>query len=306
MGYGFLMGSRGRRAGLLIVLAASLIGIAAPSSALASFHLNRIGEVYPGTALCPDCAFIELQSPSTGENLVNGHKVTFFDKDGVPKLTVTMTANVPNGQGQRTILIADQFPPDAVTADFTNTAIGTNIIPSGGAACFESLDCVAWGDITPTGLSALPSPAGTPVAPGGITDGSSLVRSISPGCSTLFELGDDTNVSANDFSLNADPNPRPNSVTPTETPCVPPDPGTSIDKGPPSKIKGKTAKFKFSSPDAGATFKCKLDDGAFKTCSSPLTLKKLKLGKHVFSVKAVLGGTPDPTPATYDFKRVKK
>ncbi len=273
---------------------------------MATFHLNRISEVYPGTALCPDCAFVELQSPSTGENQVNGHKVTFFDKNGAPKLTVTMNANVPNAQSQRTILIADQFPPDAVTADFTNTAIGTNIVPSGGAACFEALDCVAWGDITPTGLSALPSPAGTPVAPTGIPDGSSLVRSIAPGCATLFEGSDDTNDSAADFSVNADPNPRPNSVVPTETPCVPPAPQTSIDVGPLLKIKGKKAKFKFSSPDAGATFRCKLDDSPFKTCTSPLTLKNVKLGKHVFRVRAVLAGTPDPTPATYSFKRIKK
>ena len=306
IGYGLLMGSRGRKTGLLIALAACLAAAVIPASALATFHENRISEVYPGTALCPDCAFVELQSPSTGENLVNGHTVTFFDKDGVAKLTVTMTANVPNGQSQRTILIADQFPPDAVTADFTNTSIGTNIIPSGGAACFQALDCVAWGNITPTGLAALPSPAGTPAAPGGITNGSSFVRSISPGCATLFQLSDDTNDSATDFSLNADPNPRPNSVAPTETPCVAPTPQTSIDHGPALKLKGKTAKFKFSSPDAGATFQCKLDKKPYKSCTSPLKLKKLKLGKHVFRVRAVLGGTPDPTPATYSFKRIKK
>ena len=32
---------------------------------------------------------------------------------------------------------------------------------------------------------------------------------------------------------------------------------------------------------------------------------KVKKGKHVFKVRAVVGGTPDPTPATYKFKRKK-
>ncbi len=293
-----------RETGFLIVLAACLACVAAPASALATFHLNRISEVYPGTALCPDCAFVELQTFAAGQNQVNGHKVTFFDKDGTPKLTVTMNANVPNAQSQRTILIADEFPPDAVTADFTNTAIGTNIVPSGGAACFEALDCVAWGDITPSGLAALPSPAGTPVAPGGIPDTDSLVRSIAPGCATLFESGDDTNDSATDFSASTDPSPRPNSVTPTETSCVVPAPETSIDKGPKPKVKSRKVAFKFSSPDAGAKFECKLDSKPYKACTSPLKLR-VKPGKHKFRVRAKIAGVRDPSPAVYRFKRTK-
>src|SRR5215213_3409759 len=82
IGYGLLMGSRGRKTGLLIALAAGVAAAVVPTSALATFHENRISEVYPGTALCPDCAFVELQSPAAGENLVNGHTVTFYDKDG--------------------------------------------------------------------------------------------------------------------------------------------------------------------------------------------------------------------------------
>lgn len=276
-----------------------------PTSAFATFHLNRISEVYPGTTLCSDCAFVELQSPAAGQSFVSGHQVTFYDKDGAPTHTATMTANVANGQTQRTILVADQFPPDAVIADFTDTAIGTNIVPTGGAACFETLDCVAWGDITPAGLALLPSPAGTPVAPTGIPDGSSLVRSISPGCSTLFEAADDSNDSATDFLVNSDPNPRPNSVTPTETSCQPPVPNTVIDKAPEKKIQGKNTRFRFSSPDAGVVFECKLDDNPYKSCSSP-TRVRVKPGKHQFSVRAVLNGQPDTSPATYKFKRLKK
>jgi hypothetical protein len=296
-----------RRAAFAIGLGSLILAGIVPTPASASFHLNRISEVYPGTALCPDCAFIELQAFAADQNLVNGHKVTLYDKNGAQTtLPIAMTANVPNGQTQRTIVIGDLFPPDAVTADFTNTNLGTNIVSSGGAACFEAFDCVAWGDITPAGLAALPSPAGAPVAVGGIPDGSSTVRSILPGCPTFFDAGDDTNDSAVDFSLTNDPSPRPNSVTPTEVACSSPVPQTVIDKGPKKKIRGKTAKFKFSSPDAGATFECRLDKKPYKPCTSPRKLKRIKRGKHVFSVRAVLAGTPDPSPATHKFKRKKR
>jgi hypothetical protein len=68
------------------------------------------------------------------------------------------------------------------------------------------------------------------------------------------------------------------------------------------KIK---VKFGFSSSTAGATFKCKLDKGAFAPCTSPKTYK-VKLGKHKFTVKAVSAGGTDPTPVSFSFKVKKK
>ncbi|MFL5892803.1 MAG: choice-of-anchor Q domain-containing protein [Solirubrobacterales bacterium] len=44
-----------------------------------------------------------------------------------------------------------------------------------------------------------------------------------------------------------------------------------------------TFSFKASEP---ATFKCKVDSGAFKLCSSPYTTPKLGIGKHVLTVQA--------------------
>jgi hypothetical protein len=63
-------------------------------------------------------------------------------------------------------------------------------------------------------------------------------------------------------------------------------PTTKIIKAPKAKSKSTTAKFKFKSNEAGSKFQCKLDKGKFKTCRSPKTYKKLKLGKHVFKVRA--------------------
>jgi hypothetical protein len=64
-------------------------------------------------------------------------------------------------------------------------------------------------------------------------------------------------------------------------------PTAMITKGPKAKSTSTTAKFKFTSNESGSRFECKLDKGKFKKCKSPKTYKKLKLGKHVFKVRAI-------------------
>jgi len=100
----------------------------------------------------------------------------------------------------------------------------------------------------------------------------------------------------------------------TKDPVVvtpPPDktpPQTTIVSGPkPTLKKGKSATFVFSSNEAGSRFECKLDGGAAAACTSPLTLKRPAVGRHVFSVTAIdKAGNRDATPATYSFKVKKK
>jgi hypothetical protein len=86
-------------------------------------------------------------------------------------------------------------------------------------------------------------------------------------------------------------------------------PDTTLGSHPKPKIETKKkkvkVKFSFSSPAVGASFKCKLDKGAFAPCTSPKSYK-VKLGKHTFSVEAVGSGGTDPTPATFSFKVKKK
>ncbi len=77
-------------------------------------------------------------------------------------------------------------------------------------------------------------------------------------------------------------------------------PETTIVK---KKIKGRTAKFRFVSSEAGSTFQCRLDKRKFKPCLSPKKYKRLKPGKHVFEVRAVdRAGNRDKTPATRRFR----
>jgi hypothetical protein len=94
---------------------------------------------------------------------------------------------------------------------------------------------------------------------------------------------------------------------PCSTP--PPPPNTTLGSHPKKTIKTAKqkvkVKFAFSSSAAGASFKCKLDKGAFSPCTSPKTYK-VKRGKHTFSVEAVSAGVTDPTPATFAFKVKKK
>lgn len=84
-----------------------------------------------------------------------------------------------------------------------------------------------------------------------------------------------------------------------------PAPETQITQSPPSRTKRTIASFQFTSPAAGASFECKLDDGPFAPCNSPATYS-VKRGKHTFQVRAKdADGNVDPTPATQTW-RVKK
>ena len=82
-------------------------------------------------------------------------------------------------------------------------------------------------------------------------------------------------------------------------------PQTTITKKPKKKTTKRTAKFKFTSDEAGSTFQCKLDRKKFKSCDSPYK-KKVKPGKHKFQVRAIdPAGNVDPSPAKYRW-RVKE
>lgn len=90
-------------------------------------------------------------------------------------------------------------------------------------------------------------------------------------------------------------------------PAKPPDPDTSPPdtakgKGPAKKIKKPKATFNFSS-EPGATFTCQLDKKPAAPCTSPRRVKKLKEGKHKFTVTATdSAGNADPSPVKWSFK----
>jgi hypothetical protein len=80
-------------------------------------------------------------------------------------------------------------------------------------------------------------------------------------------------------------------------------PDTTITAGPGegSTIANASPAFEFSSTPAGLTFECKVDAGAFTSCASPKQVGPLANGPHTFAVRAVNGGSVDPTPPTRSF-----
>jgi hypothetical protein len=298
-----------------LVLALSVLGA---QPALATFHEMMVREVYPGSVAQQNSEYVELQMWSSGQNLVGGHSIDLYDASGSLLKSTAFLADVTGAANQSTLLAATP----AAEAEFGVVAdvglpAGGLLDPAGGAVCWESLDCVAWGSFS----GPIASPVGQPAASAGIPDGMALRRTIAPGCPTLLEDEDDHDNSAVDFSA-VFPSPRPNSVAPPEHRCESgagsgsgPGPQSKPGSGAPqTRFKRKPAKksgdrtptFRFSSDEADTRFECKLDRGKFKPCRSPFTTNRLRLGRHTFEVRARgSSGQADPSPAAYGFDVVK-
>jgi hypothetical protein len=79
-------------------------------------------------------------------------------------------------------------------------------------------------------------------------------------------------------------------------------PETSIESGPAGPTSDATPDFSFSADQAGSTFDCRIDGGAWAACTSPQTVAALADGDHTFEVRATdPAGNADPTPATRAF-----
>ena len=148
--------------------------------------------------------------------------------------------------------------------------------------------------------------SGTPVASG------SAATFSGPGIT--INVADDSSTTVTAQAVDALDGESPSSCSSSFTyvessPKAPTDtspPDTTLIK-PLKKTKDTTPTFKFSSSEAGSTFECKVDKGAFAACSSPFTLKKLKKGKHTLEVRATdAAGNPDPSPAQASFKVKRK
>jgi len=126
------------------------------------------------------------------------------------------------------------------------------------------------------------------------TPGPEFVDSATEVWNTAFPVGTATNPFTIFYKQAAPP------------PVDPPTPDTTLTKTPKKKTKTKKGKkkakvsFEFTSSVAGSTFECSLDGNA-SACTSPFS-KKLKKGKHAFSVAASAAGKTDATPATFSFK----
>ena len=302
-----------------VVVACAFISALAAAPALATFHEMSIREVYPAG----DSSYVELQMWASGQNFVGGHHLVAYNATGNVTDNFKFAADVSNGANQSTIVVGDTDYPltfdEMPAADETDPSL--DLSAAGGAVCWvegSPPDCVAWGNFSAAG--SLPSPTGSPVAPGGVPVSMALRRSIDAGCPTFLEPTDDHDNSAADFSV-VFPAPRPNSVAPSERACARSGggqqaegggsggsgqrgaPQTTLRRKPSKKIHDRTPTFRFASSESGSSFQCKLDGGPYKRCSSPFTTRRLSLGHHTFRVRARdNSGKLDPSPASCGFK----
>jgi hypothetical protein len=295
---------------LIGLLGALVVGAVIPALSSASNHEIKIREVYAGSAASPNSEYVELQMYAPGQNLFHlGTKLDLYNATG----TITEhfvpgslpSDDPPNSASQQRVLFANvgaktQF---SVTAGYT-LPMADAISDAGGAVCYTStaagsfIDCVSWGNFS----GSLPSAAGGNVDPGGIGDTKAINRSITAGCSTMLEAGDDTNKPA-DWS-DVTPIPLNNAATPPEQAC----PATTITKGPKAKTTDKTPTFKFKASGSGVTFQCKVDKGHFASCTSPFTTAKLAKGKHTFQVRGTnnSGGVGNAAKKTFTVVKKKR
>lgn len=82
-------------------------------------------------------------------------------------------------------------------------------------------------------------------------------------------------------------------------PTRPPAPETNLTSTPPQLTRDNDANFEFSSPAEGASFELRIDDDDFAVVTSPHSVNNLDDGEHTVAVRAIVDGTPDPTPASY-------
>jgi DNA-directed RNA polymerase specialized sigma24 family protein len=79
-------------------------------------------------------------------------------------------------------------------------------------------------------------------------------------------------------------------------------PDTTITEHPRVSSRDTSPTFTFRSSEPGSSFECRLDAGAWRSCSSPKTYHGLANGSHVFRVRARdASGNADRTPASWSW-----
>ena len=205
-----------------------LLAAVSISQVTAAQHLMKLREVYVGPTDNAASQYIMLQMYTGGQNQVNGHAVQVFDATDTILGTFTFNQSVANGASQSYILLATSAAETqfGVNADLAMSSV----IPlAGGKICFDSFDCVVWGNYSGDAIN--PDSTGTPFNAGaGLQAARAIRRDISAGNASQLEAGDDTGDSAADFAF-ADPAPFNNGGTAGEDSYTPPSGGASAPAG---------------------------------------------------------------------------
>jgi hypothetical protein len=130
-------------------------------------------------------------------------------------------------------------------------------------------------------------------------DGAAFTACTSP--KTYAGLADGSHtfqVRATDTAGNTDGSPASYTWVIDTTP-----PDTTIGPTvPPANSSSTSATFDLASTEAGSTYQCRLDGGAYGSCSSPVSYSGLGNGTHTFSAKATdPAGNVDTSAASYSW-----
>lgn len=194
-----------------------------------------------------------------------------------------------NGDGTDPTPASRNFIVDRVPPSVTINLSGTRT-PSGDYVSAAAVDATATDPPLSSGVRnkfCLIDPASPPTSFGSF--GSQPCGSVvsTPGTHTVYAI-------ANDEASNE-------SAIVSTAFRIAPTPETVITSGP-SGVSYSLPKFTFSSDIPGSSFECRIDDGPFSRCGSPLTPTGLSLGDHLIHVRAISPeGVTDLTPATRSF-----
>jgi hypothetical protein len=248
-------------------------GTVASGSASFGFTSSETGSTFEcrmDTGAWGSCA-----SPKAYSGLANAahtFSVRATDAAGNADLTPatrTWTVNVPP---------PDTTPPNTTISSgpsgtSTSASASFAFTSSESGSTFQCrLDAGAWGSCT------------SPKAYSGLANGSHTF-----------------DVRATDAAANTDASPASTTWT-VAVPPPPPDttaPDTTISSGPSGTVATGSASFGFTATETGSTFECRMDAGAWGSCTSPKAYSGLANGSHTFDVRATdAAANTDTTPAT--------
>lgn len=281
------------RRSLALTIVTGAIVLSAASSAPAA---TQIGETFDGGNVgCPADA-TRLQAVSVGEQYAaptSGVITSWSHQAGLSPIQLKLKVARP--QAGTTFTILGESMLKSPVPNTLNTYTGVRIpVQPGDVIGLYGATAGSCGASASSGYS-------TVYLTGDQAPGSSTAYTNDPGL--RFNIAASLEADADNDGFGDETQDQCPTEATTQGPCPVPD--TAIIKGPKSKTKSKTAIFEFSSPTAGSSFECQLDDGPFQACSSPYQVRVRK-GKHAFAVRATSKGQTDASPAVYRWKVKKK
>jgi hypothetical protein len=308
---------RGTRT-LLLALAVGLIGLGAPSSAGAA---AQIGTTFPGPNLsCGAATVVQSTSPGGSYAAPSAGVITSWSFHAGTTAPTLLKFKMARPAGVNTFTIVGESPPKTPAAGVLNTYTDVRIPVLAG-------DVIGYyTEVGPSFTGCGKADAGFAfhdhdgdVAPGTTDSYGPSSPSFQLDFSAVLEPDADNDGFGDESQDNcptiANPNQADNDADGIgnvcdSTPDGEPDataPNATITRGPKDKTKKKSATFEFTGTDARAvaSFQCRLDGGAFATCTSPHTVK-VKKGKHTFEVRAVDQAGNVGAPASDTWKRKKR